>query len=83
MPSNNRKYALFEGIFKKAYFIGALIEKALGLMRRYSVDPPMTRFVALQLSKSHYFSHKNAFMELGYKPLLSTEKALKRLNTTQ
>ena len=69
--------------FKKAYLLGAFIEKTLGLLRKYSVDPPMTRFVALQLSKSHYFSHKNAFKELGYKPLLSTEKALKRLNTTQ
>ncbi|MBG08551.1 MAG: 3-beta hydroxysteroid dehydrogenase [Halobacteriovoraceae bacterium] len=69
--------------FKKAYFLGALIEKTLGLLRKYSADPPMTRFIATQLSKSHYFSHKNAFTELGYHPLLTTEKALERLSTAQ
>ena len=69
--------------FKKAYLLGAFIEKTLRLLGRYSIDPPMTRFVALQLGKSHYFSHKNAFMDLGYKPIFSIEKALERLSTTQ
>ena len=66
--------------FKRAFFIGAMIEKVLDLVNCYSIDPPMTRFVALQLSKSHYFSHKKAFMELGYKPIISTKNALERLN---
>lgn len=66
--------------FKKAYMLGALIEKVLSLTKNYSADPPMTRFVALQLSKSHYFSHKKAFLDLGYKPIISTEEALQRLN---
>jgi len=69
--------------FRKAYVIGAVIEKTLKLLKKYSVDPPMTRFIALQLGKSHYFSHKNAFTELGYKPLVPTEEALSRLKTTQ
>ncbi len=66
--------------FRKAFLIGTLIEKTLDLFNCYSIDPPMTRFVALQLSKSHYFSHKKAFMELGYQPIISTKSALERLN---
>jgi nucleoside-diphosphate-sugar epimerase len=66
--------------FKKAYFIGALIEKVLNLTKNYTADPSMTRFVALQLSKSHYFNHKKAFLELGYKPIISTEEAIQRLH---
>jgi nucleoside-diphosphate-sugar epimerase len=31
-------------------------------------EPPMTRFVALQFSRSHYFSHEKAKRDFGYEP---------------
>jgi nucleoside-diphosphate-sugar epimerase len=38
----------------------------------------MTRFVALQLAKSHYFSHEKAKKDFGYIPEISTEEGLGR-----
>ncbi len=51
-----------------AYQLGFLAEKIYQLFSRYEQDPPMTRFLALQLSCSHYFSHQKAKKELGYLP---------------
>jgi nucleoside-diphosphate-sugar epimerase len=39
-------------------------------------EPPMTRFVALQFSRSHYFSHQKANNDFGYRPKISIEQAL-------
>jgi nucleoside-diphosphate-sugar epimerase len=39
----------------------------------------MTRFLAQQLAKSHYFSIVRAMDELGYHPLVSTEKGMERV----
>ena len=39
-------------------------------------EPPMTRFVALQFSRSHYFSHQKAKNGFGYDPKISIEQAL-------
>jgi nucleoside-diphosphate-sugar epimerase len=39
----------------------------------------MTRFLAAQLAKSHYFSIEAARRDLGYDPLVSTSKGLVRL----
>lgn len=39
-------------------------------------EPPMTRFVALQFSRSHYFSHEKAKNDFGYEPKISIEQAL-------
>ena len=52
---------------KAAYRIGAVSECLWGLLRRQSI-PPMTRFVALELAKSHWFSIAAARTELGYQP---------------
>ena len=38
----------------------------------------MTRFLAEQLAKSHYFSIENAQKDLGYKPIVSTTEGLRR-----
>lgn len=64
---------------KAAYFIGYLIETLLKLIGKYDIHPPMTRFVALQLGKSHYFSHKNLETDLGFKPSISIEEGINRL----
>lgn len=39
-------------------------------------EPPMTRFVSLQFSRSHYFSHEKAKNDFGYDPKISIEQAL-------
>ena len=61
-----------------AYFAGALCEgvyRLLGLTR----EPPMTRFLATQLAKSHYFDLSAARRDLGYVPGVGTEEGLERL----
>lgn len=62
-----------------AYFIGACLEGIFKLLRIKHIDPPMTRFVALQLGKSHYFSHQRALEDFGHFPKVGTEEGLKRL----
>lgn len=64
--------------FNKAFKIGSVIEKGLKLVGVYNVHPPMTRFVALQLSKSHWFDHKNAERDLDFKPEISIQDGLQR-----
>ena len=61
---------------KMAYNIGYIIEKVLSFFWIYNIHPPMTRFVALQLGKSHYFSHKNLEQDLGFTPKFSIEEGL-------
>lgn len=62
--------------FKKAFYLGQFIEFFLKLFRIYNVHPPMTRFIALQLSKSHYYNHHNLENDLGFKPLYTIEQGL-------
>ena len=64
---------------KKAYALGFIIESFLKLFKINKIHPPMTRFVALQLSKSHYFSHKNIELDLGYRPKISIDEGIDRL----
>ena len=42
-------------------------------------EPAMTRFLASQLSSSHYFNVERARNDLGYLPRVSTEQGLERL----
>ena len=65
--------------FNKAYKVGWIIEKCLKIFRVFNYHPPMTRFVALQLSKDHYYSHKNAEELLGWSPKVSIEEALNQI----
>lgn len=48
-----------------AYSAGALLETAYRATGRRS-EPPMTRFVAAQLAKDHYFDISSAVQRLGY-----------------
>jgi nucleoside-diphosphate-sugar epimerase len=64
--------------FRAANAIGATLEiifRGLGIKS----EPPMTRFVASQLSTSHYFNISKAKRDFGYKPLVTQEEGLKRL----
>lgn len=62
---------------KGAYFIGGVCE---WLWKQLSLkgEPPMTRFVATELGKDHYFDISAARRDLGYEPSVSTEEGLKR-----
>lgn len=62
--------------YKLAFNLGFIFEKIYSSLKIYK-DPPMTRFVALQLSHSHYYSHEKAKNELGYEVLVTTEEGLK------
>lgn len=50
-----------------AYGIGGMLEIAYRVMGKQE-EPPMTRFVALQLGVDHYFSIDEAKKRLGYQP---------------
>lgn len=63
---------------ESAYRIGWILEKAFKLAGIQKPEPPMTRFVALNLGKSHYFSHEKAKRDFGYHPRITIEEGLKR-----
>jgi 2-alkyl-3-oxoalkanoate reductase len=62
----------------RAYKLGWALEKLYGFLGIKKPEPPMTRFVALNLGKSHYFSHEKAKRDFGYLPRVSIEEGLKR-----
>lgn len=66
--------------FSLAYGIGAALEAAYRTLGRTS-EPPMTRFVAAQLAKDHYFDISAAKQRLGYEVKLSMEQGLQELRT--
>ena len=74
LPKVTKKITL-----QRAYALGFCIECILKFLRIYKIHPPMTRFVALQLSKSHYFSHKNIETDLGFKPKFSIDEGIDKL----
>jgi len=61
-----------------AYRIGAVLEGVFTLLRLKS-EPPMTRFLARQLSRSHTYRIEKAQRAFGYMPLVSVNEGLKRL----
>ncbi len=58
--------------------IGAALETVYGLFR-ISAEPPMTRFVASQLSSSHYYDVANAQRDFGYAAVVSVADGMERL----
>ena len=60
---------------KVAFNIGLFFESWYRFFKIYG-EPPMTRFVSLQFSRSHYFSHQKAKNDFGYDPKISIEQAL-------
>ncbi len=63
-----------------AYYAGALLETVYRLLNLRG-EPKMTRFLAEQLSRSHYFSHAKALRDLGYRPIVSLAEGQQRLLT--
>lgn len=69
----NRRISLRVG-----YAAGAMLETLWTLTGRTS-EPRMTRFLALQLAKHHYFNIGRARSDFGYEPEISTEEGLRGL----
>ncbi|MCM8533382.1 MAG: hypothetical protein NE330_19600, partial [Lentisphaeraceae bacterium] len=63
--------------YNKAKKVGAVLEFFYKLLRLKG-EPRMTRFVAAQLAKSHYFSHKKALDHFGFDPKINNDEGLKR-----
>lgn len=64
--------------FENAWRIGTIFEWIYGFLRRKD-DPPMTRFLAAQLARSHYYDITRAREDFGYQPRISTSEGLRRL----
>lgn len=63
---------------RAAWNLGALLELAQ-MAFRIDREPRMTRFLAAQLSTSHYFNIAAARRDLGYVPTVSTAEGMRRL----
>lgn len=63
---------------KAAYRIGAILEFVYSTLR-LSSEPPMTRFLASQLSTSHSYEIGKAQRDFEYQPIFSVEEGLAKL----
>ncbi|MGL4898607.1 MAG: 3-beta hydroxysteroid dehydrogenase, partial [Shewanella sp.] len=64
-----------------AYGLGAVLEGVYWLLNKPQ-EPLMTRFVARQLSCSHYFDIRAAKRDLGYSALVSIAEGMQRLKAS-
>jgi nucleoside-diphosphate-sugar epimerase len=64
--------------FSAAWRLGTGLELAYRLLR-IPGEPPMTRFLAAQLARHHYFDIRHASEDLGYRPRISLVDGLCRL----
>ncbi len=61
-----------------AYLAGWFFEMLYGVLGRRD-EPPLTRFVARELSTAHWFDLTAAKRDLGYEPHVSIDEGLRRL----
>lgn len=61
-----------------AYIIGSVLEKIYTFLKIKN-EPILTRFVARQLSTSHWFDLSAAKQDLNYRPAVSIDEGMKRL----
>lgn len=64
--------------FRVAWLAGALLEFIYRTLR-LSGEPYITRFMAEAVSQSHWFNISAAKKDLGYRPKVTTEEGLRRL----
>ncbi|MBU0484689.1 MAG: NAD-dependent epimerase/dehydratase family protein [Proteobacteria bacterium] len=64
--------------FRQAYLAGWTMEMTHKLLGRQD-EPLMTRFLAEQLAKSHWFSMDNALKDFNYIPEVSTLEGMNRM----
>jgi nucleoside-diphosphate-sugar epimerase len=72
-PSYERSISL-----SLALILGGFLE-AIYKFLPFLGEPPMTRFLAMQLGTSHYFNQSAAIQDLAYRPKLSIEDGLRTL----
>jgi nucleoside-diphosphate-sugar epimerase len=61
-----------------AWAAGAVVESVWSALRRED-DPPMTRFLAEQLSTAHWFDLRETTTALGWRPSVSLDEGFDRL----
>ena len=61
-----------------AYGMGWLLETVYAVFRPHE-EPPLTRFVARELTTAHWFDITTAQRDLGYHPHISVDEGLRRL----
>jgi len=64
-----------------AYCMGIIMEAAYSLLR-IKKEPLMTRFIARQLAKAHWYDISAAKRELGYQPVVSLAEGMQRLQAS-
>lgn len=63
---------------ERAYRLGAVCEHVYRMLRLKG-EPPMTRFLSSQLSRSHWFDISAARRDLGYEPRVTTAEGMRRM----
>ncbi len=76
LPKIKRKIS-----FYWAWRLGAALEAYHEMMNK-DEEPRMTRFLAAQLAKSHYFDISRARNDFGYRPIVSHEEGMRRLQAS-
>jgi nucleoside-diphosphate-sugar epimerase len=64
--------------FRAAWALGAALEGVHAALF-FKSEPRMTRFLAAQLAKDHYFDLTRAKEDFGYRPRVTTEEGMTRL----
>lgn len=64
--------------FATAWTLGICFDAAYRVLGLQG-DPPMTRFLAAQMARSHYFSIDRAKRDFGYVPAISTAEGVRRM----
>jgi hypothetical protein len=67
--------------FRLAYALGGLCEGVWTVLPLRG-EPPMTRFLAEQLSTAHWYSMAPATRDFGYVPRVSMDEGLARLRAS-
>ena len=63
---------------RAAYFAGGVLESIYHLFR-IKAEPPITRWVAAELSSAHWFDISAARRDLGYDPVVTMDEGMRRL----
>lgn len=66
--AGNGEPPLRKRISARAAYVAGAVAEGLWTILPLPGEPPMTRFVAVELSKSHWFSIDKARRDLGYRP---------------
>ena len=64
--------------FAAAWCVGRLLE-GIHTVCGWDSEPRMTRFLAAQLAKSHYFTIRKAQADFGFAPTISLDQGMRRL----